>query len=176
MSDFKKELIEWIKVIVTALALAFIITIFITPTIVRGESMLPTLQSENYLIINKTAYWFSQPSRGDIVVFKSHIKDDKGKDKDLVKRVIGIPNDHIVVKDGQVFVNDVLQDEEYINGEYTDGDVDIIVPANHIFAMGDNRQNSLDSRVEEVGTIDIKDDVIGKVVVRLFPFDKITNF
>ena len=174
--EFKKELIEWIKTIVFAVILAFLISVFITPTIVRGESMYPTLQNSNYLIINKTAYWFSKPSKGDIIVFKSHIKDEKGNDKDLVKRVIGVPNDHIVVKDGNVYINDELQSENYINGDYTDGDVDIIVPEDEVFAMGDNRPNSFDSRAQEVGTVKIKDEIIGKVVVRLYPFNEITNF
>lgn len=174
--EILNEIIEWVKTIATALILAFVITIFITPTIVRGESMMPTLQNKNYLIINKTAYWFSKPQRGDIIVFKSHLKDDDGKEKDLVKRVIGLPLDHVVIKDGLVYVNDILQNEDYINGEYTDGDIDIIVPSDEIFAMGDNRQNSLDSRSSQVGTIDIKESIIGKVVVRLYPLDKITNF
>jgi signal peptidase I len=174
--EFKKELIEWIKTIVFAVILAFLISVFITPTIVRGESMYPTLQNSNYLIINKTAYWFSKPEKGDIIVFKSHIKDEKGNDKDLVKRVIGVPNDHIVVKDGNVYINDELQSENYINGDYTDGNVDIIVPEDEVFAMGDNRPNSFDSRAQEVGTVKIKDEIIGKVVVRLYPFNEITNF
>ena len=174
--EFKKELIEWIKTIVFAVILAFLISVFITPTIVRGESMYPTLQNSNYLIINKTAYWFSKPSKGDIIVFKSHIKDEKGKDKDLVKRVIGLPGDHIEIKYGNVYVNEELQNETYINGDYTDGSIDLIVPEGKIFAMGDNRPNSFDSRAQEVGTVKIKDEIIGKVVVRLYPFNEITNF
>ena len=107
--NIKKEIMEWIKSILFAVVVAFIITIFISPTVVKGESMYPTLQNNNYIILNKTAYWFSTPKRGDIVVFKSHIKDEKGKDKDLVKRVIGLPGDHIEIKYGNVYVNEELQ-------------------------------------------------------------------
>lgn len=174
--ETKKEIMEWLKTIIFAVALAFLINVFIAPTIVRGESMFPTLQNSNYLIINKTSYWFSEPKRGDIIVFKSKIKDEKGKNKDLVKRVIGVSKDHVVVKDGKVYINDELQKEDFINGDITDGDVDEIVPEGQVFAMGDNRPNSFDSRSPEVGTVSIKDDIIGKVVIRLFPFNKISTF
>lgn len=174
--NLKKEIIEWIKSILFAIILAFIITIFVSPTIVKGESMFPTLQNNNYLIMNKTAYWFSTPKFGDVIVFKTQLKDDKGKNKDLVKRVIGLPKDHVVVTGGKVFVNDSMIEENYINGDYTDGEVDMIVPDGHVFAMGDNRPNSYDSRAEEVGTVDIKEDIIGKVVIRLFPFNEIGTF
>ena len=68
---FKKELIEWIKVIATALVFAFIITQFIRPTLVRGESMYPTLVENDYLIINRMAYKIGEPKDGDIIVFKT---------------------------------------------------------------------------------------------------------
>ena len=71
-----------------------------------------------------------------------------------------------------MYVNEKLVEEPYINGQYTTGDIDIIIPENKIFAMGDNREKSLDSRYEEVGLIE-KNDVIGKVTVRLYPFDRI---
>jgi signal peptidase I len=174
--NLKKEIIEWVKSIIFAVVLAFVITIFISPTIVKGESMFPTLQNNNYLIMNKTAYWFSEPKFGDIIVFKTNLKDENGKNKDLVKRVIGVPKDHVVVTGGKVFVNDTLIEESYINGDYTEGDVDTIVPDGHIFAMGDNRPNSYDSRADEVGTVDIKKDIIGKVVIRLYPFNQINIF
>ncbi|EJP21862.1 signal peptidase I [Peptostreptococcaceae bacterium AS15] len=175
-NSIKKEIIEWIKSILFAIVIAFIITIFISPTVVKGESMYPTLQNNNYIILNKTAYWFSTPKRGDIVVFKSHIKDEKGKDKDLVKRVIGLPGDHIEIKYGNVYVNEELQNETYINGDYTDGSIDLIVPEGKIFAMGDNRPNSFDSRADEIGTIDINSEIIGKALIRLYPFNEINFF
>ena len=80
---FKKELIEWIKVIATALVFAFIITQFIRPTLVRGESMYPTLVENDYLIINRMAYKIGEPKDGDIIVFKTNLLQDDGKPKDL---------------------------------------------------------------------------------------------
>ena len=71
-----------------------------------------------------------------------------------------------------MYVNEKLVEEPYINGQYTTGDIDIIIPENKIFAMGDNREKSLDSRYEEVGLVKEK-DIMGKVMIRLFPFNKI---
>lgn len=100
---------------------------------------------------------------------------DDGKSKKIVKRVIGLPNDHIVVKNGSVYLNDKKLNENYIKDSYTDGSVDIIVPENEVFVMGDNRLESQDSRAISLGTIN-KSDILGKVVIRLFPFNKITPF
>lgn len=173
--DIKKEMVEWIKTIIFAFALAFLITIFVAPTIVRGQSMYPTLDNNNYLILNKTSYWFSQPKNGDIIVFKSTLPDEKNEYKDLVKRIIGVPGDHVVITDGKVYINDELQEESYINGDYTDGLVDLTVPDNSVFVMGDNRPNSLDSRSEQVGIVS-EDSIIGKVAIRVFPFNQIRGF
>ena len=157
---FKKELIEWIKVIATALVFAFIITQFIRPTLVRGESMYPTLVENDYLIINRMAYKIGEPKDGDIIVFKTNLLQDDGKPKDLVKRVIATEGQHIKIEDSNIHDN------------YTSGDIDLIVPEGEVFAMGDNREKSLDSRYEQVGLVKEK-DIMGKVMIRLFPFNKI---
>jgi len=169
---FKKEIIEWGKVIVTALVFAFIITQFIRPTLVRGESMYPTLVENDYLIINRMAYKLGKPKDGDIIVFKTDLLQDNGKQKDLVKRVIATEGQHIKIEDSKVYVDDKLLDEPYIHDNYTSGDIDMIIPEGKVFAMGDNREKSLDSRYEEVGLVNEK-DIMGKVMIRLFPFNKI---
>ncbi len=169
---FKKEAIEWIKIIATALIFAFIITQFIRPTLVRGESMYPTLVENDYLIINRMAYKFNEPKKGDIIVFKTNLLQEDGSPKDLVKRVIAVGGDHIKIEDSKVYVNDKLLDEPYIHDNYTEGNIDMVIPEGEVFAMGDNREKSLDSRYESVGLVD-NDDIMGKVMVRLFPFNKI---
>lgn len=169
---FKKEAIEWSKIIVTALIFAFIITQFIRPTLVRGESMYPTLVENDYLIINRMAYKFNEPKKGDIIVFKTNLLQEDGKHKDLVKRVIAVSGDHIKIEDSKVYVNDKLLDEPYIHDNYTEGNIDMVIPEGEVFTMGDNREESLDSRYEDVGLVDDK-DIMGKVIVRLFPFNKI---
>ncbi|RDY24101.1 signal peptidase I [Romboutsia maritimum] len=170
--QLKKEAVEWIKVIATALVFAFIITQFIRPTLVRGESMYPTLEEDNYLIINRISYKVGEPKLGDIIVFSTDLTQEDGRKKDLVKRVIGVAKDHIKIEDSKVYLNGKQIQEPYIHGKYTDGNIDMTIPEGKIFAMGDNRENSLDSRYEEVGLID-KKDIMGKVAIRLFPFNKI---
>lgn len=176
MNKYVKELIEWIKVFAFAIVLAFILQIFVSPTIVRGQSMYPTLDNNNYLLINKVAYINDKPQKGDIIVFESHLETGEGKHKDLVKRVIAVEGDEIEVFDGTVYINNKEQDEVYINGDYTDGFVDTVVPEGYVFVMGDNRPNSLDSRSDEVGFINVEEDIIGRVFIRLFPFNKIQIF
>ena len=176
MSDnVKKEVFEWIKTIAIAGTMALLITMFIRPTLVRGLSMFPTLEENDYLLIYRQAYRQELPEQGNVIVFKSHLLQTNGKEKDLVKRVIGIPGDHVVVAEGEVYINDEKLVEPYINGDYTDGYVDEIIPEGYIFAMGDNRPNSLDSREPSVGLIPL-DKIIGKVFIRLYPFNKIIMF
>lgn len=169
--NIKKEIISWLKTISVSMIFAFGITLCIQPTVVRGESMYPTLTNNDYLMVNKLSYINQSPKRGDIIVFKTDLIDNKSnKKKDLVKRVIALPGEHIIIKDNEVFIDDKKLNEGYLDGVNTDGNIDMIVPQNHIFTMGDNRPKSGDSR--EIGTINI-DDVIGKVYIRLYPFNKI---
>ncbi|MBK5251564.1 MAG: signal peptidase I [Peptostreptococcaceae bacterium] len=166
------EIMEWVKTILLSIAIAFLITLFVRPTLVKGYSMYPTLEPNNYLVINKIPYTLEEPSRGDIVVFKSHLLTEDGKEKDLIKRVIAVPGDHLVIESGRVYVNDVEIDEPYINGSFTRGDLNLTIPCEKIFVMGDNREKSMDSRDSRVGPVNLE-MIRGKVIVRLFPFDEI---
>ncbi len=172
MLTMKREVLEWIKTIIISVVVALVITVFIRPTLVKGYSMYPTLDQYDYLIINKIPYMMHEPERGDIVVFKSHLKTTNGKEKDLIKRVIGIAGDRVKVANGKVYLNGKELNESYIYGDYTPGEVDLEVPEGMIFVMGDNRENSLDSRDERVGPIELE-ALRGKVFVRLYPFTKI---
>ncbi|ABR49769.1 signal peptidase I [Alkaliphilus metalliredigens QYMF] len=168
----KKEIIEWIKTIALALIIALAITTFVKPTIVKNYSMSPTLEENDFLIINRLLYNRGTPHKGDIVVFQSSLKTIGGKDKLLIKRVIGVPGDEITIANGEVYVNGEMLEETYIAEDYTYGQVDLVVPEGKIFAMGDNRNNSLDSRDDILGLIEI-DDIMGKAFIRLFPFNRI---
>lgn len=168
-----KELKEWIKDIVIAVVVALIILQFIKPTFVRETSMLPTLEEYNFLFLSKQAYRIGEPERGDIIVFHTGLKTIDGSEKMLIKRVIGLPGDTITIEEGVVTINGEAQDEPYTMDGYTSGYVkDLVVPDDSLFVMGDNRQNSIDSRDPSVGMIKI-DDVYGKAVFRLYPFDEI---
>lgn len=165
------ELMEWVKTILASIVIAFIITLFVRPTLVKGYSMYPTLQPNNYLIINRIPYTLGEPDRGDIVVFKSHLTTADGREKDLIKRVIAVPGDHLVIESGRVYVNGEERTETYVNGSFTRGDLDLTVPEGKVFVMGDNREKSLDSRDDRVGPVE-QTMIRGKVLVRLYPFNE----
>ena len=166
------EAFAWIRDIIIAIVIALIISQFITPTIVQEHSMDDTLHNNDYLILWKMAYRSSEPSYGDIVVFKSDLLDDKGKEKLLIKRVVARSGDTIAVKDGYVYRNGKQLMEPYTKDGYTNGGIDeTVVPDGKLFLLGDNRVVSIDSRDPSVGFVD-EDLVIGKAVLRLYPFNK----
>jgi len=164
---------EWLKDIAIALILGILILQVIKPTIVRESSMNPTIYENDYIFLNKQAYLFDEPQRGDIIVFHSDLLQANGKEKLLIKRIIGIPGDTISIADGVLYRNGEAVSEPYTLDGLTMSDMDeITVPENELFVMGDNRQNSIDSRDPSVGYVD-EDLIIGKAFFRLYPFDKI---
>jgi len=180
----KKEIFEWLKAIVFALIIVGFLNIFVTTTMVYSTSMYPTLIEKDLLILKKT----KDVERGDIVSCVSELtitqndidslnviqklKTKAGDKKSLIKRVIGLPGDSILVNDGEVYINGELYEEEYLNS-ITTGYVKIDkMPEDKYFLMGDNRKVSLDSRSDLVGLVD-KEDIIGDVLVRIFPLNRI---
>jgi len=172
MSDIKSDIKEWIQAILIAIVVSMIIRVFLfETTLVYGKSMESTLHDRDRVIINKLVYRFNLPSRGDIVVFKN----PENMEENYVKRVIGLPGDTIEIVDGEVYVNDEVLDEPYIN-EPTKGDFSkVVVPSGTIFVMGDNRNYSQDSRNPSVGFVPIE-NVIGKAQLRIWPLDDWTIF
>lgn len=164
---------EWIKDILIAVVVAFLVLQFIKPTIVQEHSMENTLEPNDYLFISKQSYTlFGQPQRGDIIVFHSALTMSDGSEKLLVKRIIALPGDTIAITDGVVYINGEPQDEPYTKDGYTGTEMDeITIPEGKLFCMGDNRQNSRDSRDPLIGLVD-EDEVLGKAVLRLFPFSR----
>jgi signal peptidase I len=147
---------------------------FIKPTIVKQRSMQPNFYTNDYLFISKQSYklFGGQPERGDVIVFKSKLEDAEGETKMLIKRVIGVPGDVINIHDGKVYINGKETDDNYTMDNYTTGNItELVVPADHLFCMGDNRAVSIDSRSDSVGLVSYK-DIVGKVVFRVFPLRK----
>ena len=150
---------------------------------IPSGSMLPTLQINDRLTIDKISYRFSNPVRGDIVVFNPTAQmakevDAQGKQKfkdRFIKRVIGLPGDRIEVKDGKVYINGKVISEKYLeeapnyNWSSTALTPDGIVPKGHYLVLGDNRNNSYDSHYW--GFVP-QDKIIGKAVVRFWPIDR----
>lgn len=122
--------------------------------------MLPTFHEGNIVLVDKVFYKRSEPERNDIVVVD--YKDANQNETFIIKRVVGIGGDHIEIKDNELYLNGKLMDEDYINGIMINSeDMVVDVPKGKVFVMGDNRNNSLDSR--KLGYFDFDDDVIGKV-------------
>ena len=168
MSSLGEEAKDWAISILIALVLAFVIRYFIVELyMVDGPSMRPTLQSAERLVVNKFIYRFRAPERGEILVFRY----PKDPSRDFIKRVIAVPGDTIEIKDGRVFVNQQLMNEPYILSK-TRGDYPLTtIPEGHIFVMGDNRNNSEDSRFADVGFVPYE-LVKGKAMMVFWPWDQ----
>ena len=168
--------------VVIAVCLAGAVLYFIRPTIVKQTSMEDTLHENDYMIMYRLAYKKHAPERGDIIIFQSSlVNEDSGKDKLLIKRVIGLPGDQIMISGGMVYINGEAYEEDYLKDGYTpafeipaEGET-YVVPDGTYFCKGDNRVGSVDSRRSEVGVVP-EDTIKGKVVIRLFPFSKIKRF
>jgi signal peptidase I len=166
-----KNLWVWIRDIAIAVVIAIVIMQFIKPTIVKEHSMEDTLHPNDYIFLSKQAYNMGgDPKRGDIVVFRSELESSDGTTKNLIKRVIAVEGDTVEIHDGVVYVNDEVLNEPYTKDGYTDGQMpEITVPKNDLFLLGDNRQQSKDSRDPSVGFVS-RDKLIGKAIFRVFPF------
>ncbi|RSK26353.1 signal peptidase I [Bacillus sp. HMF5848] len=179
----KKEGWEWLKSIgIGVILFVFIRTFLFSNYIVEGESMNPTLEDGNLLVVNKIGMKISDLHRFDVVVFHAN------EDEDFVKRVIGLPGDAIEYKNDTLYVNGTPYDEPYLkNNKQTiiDGKLTAdfttkeyiqegIIPDGYIFVMGDNRLGSWDSR--HFGLVSM-DKVVGIVNLRYWPFSQIdTDF
>jgi signal peptidase I len=161
-------------VVILVLPIAIALRIFVAETrYIPSASMLPTLHINDRLIINKLIYHFQLPARGDLVIFSppEALKKEGYKDA-FIDRIIGIPGDRVEIKGCQVFVNDKLLVESYIRKDSTGGP-DLpsqIVPPNSYLVLGDNRNNSYDSRYW--GFV-LRQNIIGRATQRFWPIDRI---
>ncbi|MBU1146688.1 signal peptidase I [Patescibacteria group bacterium] len=174
---FTEYILEVIKVVLISLAIIVPVRYFlIQPFYVKGASMEPNFFDHEYLIINEISYRFNAPERGDIVVFKY----PRDPSQYFIKRIIGLPNETLEIKDGKIMVynsdnHDGLRlEEDYLEESVkTFGDRTISLGSDEYFIMGDNRLASFDSR--SFGPIK-GESIVGKVWVRGWPFNKIKVF
>jgi signal peptidase I len=163
-SQTRRILIEAIETITLALVLFFAINFLSARIRVDGSSMEPNFHDGDYIIVNRMAYRAGEIERGDVVVFPYPLNDEV----DYIKRVIGLPGDTIAIYSGVVYVNGEEITEPYILEAQTDDRAEQTVPQDSVFVMGDNRNNSEDSRAW--GFLKIE-DIIGKAIFRYWPFD-----
>jgi len=164
--------IEGLKTIVLSGVLAFGIRTFVAEArYIPSGSMLPTLQIDDRLIIDKISYNFHNPVRGDIVVFSptDTLKKQNFKDA-FIKRLIGLPGDKVEVKGERVYVNDQPIQEIYLDEKPNYNFGPVTVPPNQYLVLGDNRNNSYDSHYW--GFVP-RDRIIGKAVVRFWPLNRL---
>ena len=174
-SGAAREIFEWLEVIVLCLVSVILIsTVLIRPAGVVGQSMEPTLYNGDRLLVTS---FFYQPKAGDIVVISQ--QDDV--QEHLVKRVIATEGQTVDIdfEKGEVYVDGVLLQEDYIKEKtyrQFPGSSGITFPATvpegHVFVLGDNRNESKDSRHSDIGMVDTK-YILGKVVFRIYPFNRI---
>jgi signal peptidase I len=187
-----RSILGTILLFIAAPLTAIFLTMFVFQSYeVDGPSMQYTLENQDRLIVLKLPRTFARitgkayiPKRNDIIVFnkQSGVEGASEGDKQLIKRVIGLPGERVVVKDGRVTIYNKenptgFDPDNFVpstaNDQDTPGNVDVTVPDKEVFVIGDNRTNSLDSRY--FGTVP-DDKIVGKLVFRLLPFNKIQSF
>ncbi|WP_164215442.1 signal peptidase I [Virgibacillus sp. YIM 98842] len=175
----ESEWLDWIKALLVAFGLALIVRMFFfAPIIVDGPSMLPTLHDGDQMIVNKFAYNISEPERFDIVVFHASVQ------KDFIKRIIGLPGEHVEVKDNILYINGEEVEEPFLadinqkmNPFHLTNDFALeelpgrhkVIPEGHVLVLGDNRTNSTDSR--SIGVIPME-EIVGKTNLIYWPLDR----
>lgn len=178
----KQELLSWVTSITVAVIFVLAIRTFIfSPIVVDGQSMMPTYEDGDRVIISKMSKQMSNIDRFDVIVFEAPIGQD------YIKRVLALPGDHIAYENDRLYINGELLDEPYLD-EYKEQLHDNMpltydftlqsvsaydeVPEGYLFVLGDNRRNTADSRDPRVGLVPIE-KVIGTANIRFYPFDSI---
>lgn len=177
--------VEFLQSIVVAIAICVFVYVFIaTPNQIDGISMNPTFENGQIILTNKLSLWLGDTpfgksiglgySRGDVIVFQ------KPGYKDLIKRVIGLPGETIMLRGGKVYINENIITEEYISseiktngGSFLEEGEEKTIPEGDYFVMGDNRNNSHDSRYTDIGFVE-KGWIKGKALLRYWPLNKIS--
>ena len=171
MKSILKELMGWIVYIIIIVALAWVIITFVGQrTQVSGHSMETTLSHGDQLIVDKISYRFRDPDRYDIVVFPYKYEENTY----YIKRIIGLPGETVQIVDGYVYIDGQQLDEHYGNEVMLDPGIaeePVTLGDDEYFVLGDNRNNSQDSRAANVGVIHRK-DLLGRAWIRIWPLSE----
>lgn len=161
----RKEIFSWIRTLAVAVLLAVVLTqfVFVNATVPTG-SMRDTIWEGDRLIALRFSYWFGEPDRGDIVIFNP--QDYPGQH--YIKRVIGLPGETVEGRDGLVYIDGQPLEEPYVKEKLEENFGPFAVPEDSYFVMGDNRNNSNDSRFWEHPFVE-KKDILGKAALRYYP-------
>ncbi|MFD2115370.1 signal peptidase I [Paenibacillus yanchengensis] len=175
--DWWKEIFSWLKLVGVALIIAILLNLFVFQlTIVKGQSMEPTLAAKQILFVGKWNYLIGNPKLGDIVILKEDNYDGIGDNRLLVKRVVGLPGDTIQVVNHYLYRNGVQVEETYLPEEasFIEGSDygSYTVQQNEYFVLGDNRALAASSDSRSFGGVD-KKKIIGKAQFILWPFNQI---
>jgi len=158
---------EILETILPAILIAILINLFLAqPTRVHGQSMEPSLHTDQRLIVEKISYHLHGPRRGDVVVFSMPQQSDEL----LIKRVIGLPGETVEIRSGKVYVNGAVLDEPYLEQETRGRFGPVVVPPLHVFVLGDNRSFSNDSRAFDAVPIE---DILGRAWFSYWPLQNL---
>lgn len=170
MKGILKELMIWLVIIACAVAASYLVVTFVGQrTQVSGGSMETTLSDGDHLIVDKISYRFSDPKRYDIVVFPYRYE----KNTYYIKRIIALPGETVQITDGYVYINGQKLDEHYGNEVMENPGLaadPVTLGEDEYFVLGDNRNNSQDSRMANVGVIH-RDELLGRAWVRIWPLE-----
>ena len=172
--QYLREILNWVVYVAFLVAMVYLANTFVTQrTMVSGNSMYPYLHDGDQLMMDKISYRFRDPERFDIVVLR--VDDGSEKGELYIKRIIGLPGETVQIKDGVVFIDGEQLEEAYGEEEIRNGGratEGVTLGEDEYFVLGDNRNNSDDSRYDTVGNLK-RDRIVGKAFVRLWPIDRI---
>ncbi|MFA6304270.1 MAG: signal peptidase I [Patescibacteria group bacterium] len=174
---FKEYFFEIVKIIIFSLAIIVPVRMFVVqPFIVEGDSMLPNFHDGEYLIVDEISYRFTAPVRGEVVIFHPPLSPKTY----YIKRIMGLPNETVELKDGNIYIynaqfpqGQLVDESAYLTNDKVNETSRVELKDGQYFVMGDNRNNSLDSR--RIGPITMK-NIKGRALIRAFPFNKFTLF
>lgn len=167
--------LDWTKAFLIALIVTLAVKHFLfSPVVVDGESMTPTLQHRDRMIVDKISYRFKEPERFDIIIFHAPTG------RDYIKRVIGLPGEHVEVKGNELYIDGELVEQPFLNGNDSGPDFTLenlnhsTIPDGELIVFGDNRYGSRDSRDYSIGLVDV-DEVVGKTSLIYWPLNRIQS-